>query len=53
MMLVPRSCESWEHFGINSLGFAGSFFVRSEEMLHKLKEIGPLKVLQNVAVKDT
>ncbi len=50
MLLVPRSREFIEDISINSLAFAGSFFVRTEKQLERLKSFGPLRALQSVAV---
>jgi ATP adenylyltransferase len=50
MLLVPRSKEFVEDISINSLAFAGSFFVRSEKQLERLKSFGPLRALQSVAI---
>jgi len=52
MLLVPRSKECLEDISINSLAFAGSFFVRSDRQLERLKSIGPLRALQSVAVQS-
>jgi ATP adenylyltransferase len=49
MLLVPRSREHFEEISLNSLAFAGSFFVWSEEKLSLLKTVGPLKALATVA----
>lgn len=51
MMLVPRSQESFQNISINSLGFAGSLFVRDKAALDLLKELTPLKLLTAVARK--
>ncbi len=48
MLLVPRSQESRLKISINSLGFAGCFFVRNLEQFKKLEEYGPLKLLRDV-----
>jgi len=50
MLLVPRSCEHFEDISLNSLAFAGSFFVLNEKQLTRLKEFGPLKALQQVSL---
>ncbi len=50
MLLVPRSREFFETVSFNSLAFAGSFFVRDEAQLGRLKEYGPLKALAQVAI---
>jgi ATP adenylyltransferase len=49
MMIVPRSRESFQNIAINSLGFAGSLFVRDRSSLNLLKELTPLKLLCEVA----
>jgi ATP adenylyltransferase len=49
MLIVPRSQESFQNISINSLGFAGSLFVRDRTSLELLKELTPLKLLTNVA----
>jgi ATP adenylyltransferase len=50
MLLVPRSRESADSVSVNSLGFAGSLFVRNEQQLDLVKRLGPLGVLGRVAV---
>jgi sulfate adenylyltransferase (ADP) / ATP adenylyltransferase len=50
MMIVPRSRESFQSIPINSLGFAGSLFVRDRSSLKLLKQLTPLKLLTKVAV---
>jgi ATP adenylyltransferase len=52
MLLVPRSTEFFEDISLNSLAFAGSFFVRSEKQLERLKSFGPLRALQSVAIQE-
>ena len=52
MLLVPRSREAFESISINSLGFAGTFFVRNEEQLNLLKERGPITALTHVALSS-
>ncbi|MEM9272656.1 MAG: phosphorylase [Cyanobacteria bacterium P01_F01_bin.143] len=49
MMIVPRSRDAFESIAINSLGFAGSLFVKNETCLKLLKEQSPLKILSTVA----
>ncbi|PZD75208.1 hypothetical protein C1752_00447 [Acaryochloris thomasi RCC1774] len=48
MLLVPRSQESHAHISVNALGFAGSLFVRDYDQLERLKQIGPMSLLQKV-----
>ena len=49
MLIVPRSQESFQNIPINSLGFAGSLFVRDRASLELLKKLTPLKLLTEVA----
>jgi ATP adenylyltransferase len=53
MLIVPRSLESFESIPVNSLGFAGTLAVRSEQQMKFLVEQGPMTVLKNVAVPTT
>ena len=50
MAIVPRSRESFENISINSLGFAGSLFVRDARALETLQKLTPLKLLTEVAL---
>ncbi|MFM7426268.1 MAG: phosphorylase [Elainella sp.] len=50
LLMVPRQQEQFQEIPVNSLGFAGTLFVRSPEQLAQLKAIGPLNVLKQVAV---
>jgi len=50
MLLVPRRMDECEGISVNSLGFAGSMFVRDEAQLEQLKAIGPMAILRAVAV---
>ncbi len=50
MLVVPRSREHFEEISLNSLAFAGSFFVRNEKQLERLKAHGPLRALTSVSV---
>jgi ATP adenylyltransferase len=49
MMIVPRIQESYTSISVNSLGFAGSLFVKDEEQLQLLRQIGPMTILEKVA----
>jgi ATP adenylyltransferase len=49
MLLVPRSKEFFEDISLNTLAFAGSFFVRNERQLDRLKALGPLNALAAVS----
>lgn len=48
MLLIPRLQESFASISVNSLGFAGSLFVRNDEQMQILKHYGPITVLQQV-----
>ncbi|MGH7999093.1 MAG: ATP adenylyltransferase family protein [Brasilonema sp.] len=50
MLIVRRSQESFESIAVNSLGFAGTLFVRNEQQMQILKDLGPMILLQKVAV---
>jgi ATP adenylyltransferase len=50
MLIVPRSQETFESIAVNSLGFAGSLFVRNEQQMQILKDVGPMTLLEKVAV---
>lgn len=52
MMLVARSQEKFVNISVNSLGFAGSLFVKDQQQMEQLKEIGPLNLLHQVAVNN-
>lgn len=49
MMIIERSQASYESISVNSLGFAGTFFVKNQEQMEQLKELTPLRILHNVA----
>jgi len=48
-MVVPRCCEHFEGISVNALGFAGSLLAPSTQALERIKQIGPMKVLEAVA----
>ncbi|MGJ3252560.1 MAG: ATP adenylyltransferase family protein [Elainellaceae cyanobacterium] len=50
MLIVPRSQESFESISVNSLGFAGSLFVRDDVQKERLKTYGPMTVLHEVGI---
>lgn len=50
MMLVPRAREHWGRVSVNALGFAGALLVRTQAELAELERIGPMTVLQSVAM---
>jgi ATP adenylyltransferase len=49
MFLVPRSKEYFDSISINALGFAGALLVKNKEEMQKVKQVGPLSILQEVA----
>lgn len=49
LLIIARSQAEFQAIGINSLGFAGTFFVRNTEELNLLKQLTPLKILENVS----
>ncbi|MGX6999011.1 ATP adenylyltransferase family protein [Caballeronia sp. KNU42] len=50
MLLVPRHSECVEGISVNALGFAGSLFVRDAAQMEVVKRLGPMSVLQHVAI---
>ncbi|MDJ0746467.1 MAG: phosphorylase [Xenococcaceae cyanobacterium MO_167.B27] len=50
MLLVPRKQEAFASISINSLGFAGSLFVRDRTSLELLQELSPMAILNGVSV---
>jgi ATP adenylyltransferase len=50
MLLVPRSREFTLGVSLNSLAFAGSFFVRDREQLEQLRSYGVMNSLRDVAL---
>jgi ATP adenylyltransferase len=50
MLLVPRSREHFEDISLNSLAFAGSFFVWNREQLERLKGYGLINALMAVSM---
>ena len=52
MLIVPRVQESCHSISINSLGFAGSLFVRDREQIKLLEEITPMTILSKVAFSE-
>ncbi|WP_322029620.1 ATP adenylyltransferase family protein [Paraburkholderia sp. J76] len=50
MLVVPRVVEYVEGISVNSLGFAGSFFVRNAAHLQTLAQLGPMTALERVSV---
>jgi ATP adenylyltransferase len=52
MLMVPRAGEMFESVSVNSLGFAGSMFVRGEAQMRVLKRAGPMAVLGAVSLPN-
>lgn len=50
LLIVPRSQEQFESISVNSLGFAGTLFVRNLQQFEQLKAISPLRLLSGVAI---
>ena len=50
MMVVPRLKETCGPVSVNSMGFAGSLFVRSQAELDYIKEQGPIRILSEVGL---
>ncbi|HSD55473.1 MAG TPA: DUF4922 domain-containing protein [Burkholderiales bacterium] len=50
MLLVPRSREHFGTISVNSLGFAGSLFVRDDVEMSALRAAGPMSALRSVAM---
>jgi ATP adenylyltransferase len=48
LLIVPRAHEHAEGISLNALAFAGSFFVKSEEQLARLRAVGPAAALRHV-----
>lgn len=50
LLLVPRRCEKWHDMSVNSLGYAGSLFVRDHHQVERLRAVGPLAALAAVSM---
>ena len=50
ILLVPRSKEFFEDISLNCLAYAGSFFVRTTAQLDRLRTVGMMQALAEVAV---
>jgi ATP adenylyltransferase len=50
MLVVPRARDRFEDISVNSLAFAGSFFVRDAAHAHKIAAARPMNVLKSVAM---
>jgi ATP adenylyltransferase len=49
MLLVPRTSAEHQGINVNSMGFAGSLLVRTEEQLEQVLAMGPMALLRKVA----
>jgi sulfate adenylyltransferase (ADP) / ATP adenylyltransferase len=49
MLVVPRARDKFEGVSVNSLGFAGSFFLRDAARAHLVAAARPMAVLKSVA----
>jgi len=52
MLLVPRSVAKFGNIQINSIGFLGSILLKTTEDMEKLKEVGPMGVLEHVTFPE-
>ena len=50
MLLVPRTREHFEDISLNSLAYAGSFFVWNKDQLERLRAFGPINALRSVSM---
>jgi sulfate adenylyltransferase (ADP) / ATP adenylyltransferase len=50
MLIVPRRQEQFGSIPVNSLGFAGTLFVRNQEQFEQLQIMSPLGLLKGVAI---
>ena len=50
MLIIPRSGESFQKISVNSLGFAGSLFVKNRDSWELLQQITPIKLLSAVSI---
>jgi ATP adenylyltransferase len=50
MLLVPRSREHFDDISLNSLAYAGSFYVSNKEQFERLRHFGPINALSFVSM---
>ncbi|MCB1077188.1 MAG: phosphorylase [Verrucomicrobiae bacterium] len=50
LWMIPRSRAEVDGISINGLGFAGSFFVKEASQIERLRSLGPVDLLRNVAI---
>ena len=48
MLVVPRVRDRFEGVPINSIAFAGAFFVRNDTELEAVRALGPFSILDHV-----
>jgi ATP adenylyltransferase len=48
LLLVPRAQERFADISVNALGFAGALLVKDQAQLQRVKQVGPLTILQKV-----
>jgi ATP adenylyltransferase len=53
MLLVPRTQDAYQGISINSLGYAGSLFVKDLNDLDRVRHMGPLSLLKAVSISVT
>jgi len=53
MLLVPRARERCARISVNSLGYAGSLFVSTQDKLDRVRAIGPMTLLEKVSIPVT
>lgn len=53
MMIVPRQAEYFGSVGCNSMGFAGSFFLATQEDIDHVKRFGPTHVLSHLGFSSS
>lgn len=52
MLLIPRQRDDCHGISVNALGFAGTLFVKNANQQAQLTRLGPLALLQHVAVSQ-
>lgn len=52
LLIIPRDRESSHGISVNSLGFAGSLFVKNQNSLELLKKLSPIQLLSDVAISN-
>lgn len=49
VLVVPRRQEKFGELSVNSVGMIGLLLAKSEEQLESYKQVGPIKLLENLA----